>query len=323
MLKHAHILICLMVWLHPHGGVAEDALAFVPEADPVKQMDDAWQTIRDFEETRYFSVAGPPMQQDAERAANETKLFEDMVEHYDDLEDEDDEYLFVIESLFDPENVSRPASLRMDNMDEAKNAVQEMPASTSMYIDSVRPTFLPGTQIKPRMLEPEKKDVTSARSLFADILRPKADEIMNEEVKPILAVDEDKPADGVGDKLTKAGTINAPPKQRVVSPDEETLNQLKQAVKELGLEKQLNLGSGADGHQVLENKDSQAHPVEANNTTTTAPATIPEKSVANKVVPAVNKKPSKPRKPRRAKNPPEVTPVPAPPPKEESIFDIF
>ena len=316
-----------MLWLYPIAGFAEDDPARLVESEPVKQMDDAWQSVRDFEETRYFSVAGPPTQEDADRAIAETKLFEDMVENYDDLEDEDDEYLFVIESLFDPEDTSRPASLRADDSDGAERA-EEAPVSSSMYIDSVRPTFFPGFQIKPRIIEPDKKDVATTRSLFADILKPKADEILSDE-KPILAIDPDKPADGAlaksDDKLSKVGSINAPPKQRAVSPDEETLIQLKQAVKQLGLEKSLNLGSGADGHQVLENKVQEtAAQTNPSITADNAAAQVPkEKPIASKGISSAKKKSVKPRKRMRTKTLPDAAPAPAPQPKEESIFDLF
>ncbi|MBY0428709.1 MAG: hypothetical protein K2Q32_05770, partial [Alphaproteobacteria bacterium] len=80
MLKLTAILLCLILLLHPLSGFAEEMAApkteeqaiQKTEVEPIKQSDNAWQTVRDFEETRYFSVAGPPMQEDAERATAET-----------------------------------------------------------------------------------------------------------------------------------------------------------------------------------------------------------------------------------------------------------
>ena len=332
MLKRVLIFVCLMALLHPHFGFAEDAPAPLDESEPIKQSVGAWQNIQDFEETRYFAIAGPPTQEDSARAIAETKLYEDMVEYFDDLEGEDDDYLFIVEALFDRDDTSLPASLRDD--DDIEDAISDRidaPFSSSMYIDSVRPSFLPGTQIKPRPLEPEKKDNADARSLFADILKPKADDILGNEVKPIIAIDPEKlaaeEAAKAEDKKQKAGNINAPPKQRAVSPDEETLSLLKQAVKQLGLEKRFNLGNGVDGHQVLESNADQAAPASnapANDTAASAQA-APNKSPSStgKRYDSVKKKPLKPRKRARIKQKaPESQPAP-PPPKEESIFDIF
>ncbi len=332
MLKRVFISVCLMALLHPHIGFAEDAIAPVGESEPIKQSEGAWQNIQDFEETRFFAIAGPPTQADSARAIAETKLYEDMVEHFDDLEGEDDDYLFIVEALFDRNDTDMPASLRNDDdIDDALNNRMDAPFSSSMYIDSVRPSFLPGTQIKPRPLEPENKDNADARSLFADILKPKADDILGDEIKPIIAIDPDKlaaeEAAKAEDKKQKAGNINAPPKQRAVSPDEETLSLLKQAVKELGLEKRFNLGSGVGGHQVLEsNADQKA---QASNAPVSEAAES-DKAASNKSPASTvkrydntKKKALKSRKRARVKpKAPEEQPPP-PPPKEESIFDIF
>ncbi len=332
MLNRALLLVCLMVLLHPPKGFAEDTTAPEIMGDPIQQNKAAWQNLQDYEDTRFFAIAGPPMLEEAERSRAETQLFEDMVENFDNLEDEDDEYLFVIEALFDPEDSSRPASLRNDDdIDEATLDRNDAPImNTSMYIDAVRPTFLPGVQIKPRDLEPDKKENSDVRSLFSDLLKPKADQILDD-IKPIVAIAPDgtpqaSPDQNAKPDGAKAGNINAPPKKRIVSPDEETLIQLKQAVKELGLEKNLNLGSGADGHQVLEHQKEDPSGVQANNGAAKPPLAEPiaaqkppVSAIKNNNV--VKKKAVKPRK--RAKPQPKAVPVEPPPEKEESIFDIF
>lgn len=335
MLNRALSLVCFMALLHPYAVFAEDMPASEIPSEPIQQSQNAWQNLQDYEDTRFFAIAGPPPLEDAERSRAETQLYEDMVDNFDDLEDEDDDYLFVVESLFDPEDSSRPASLRNDDdMDEALLDANDSPIlNTSMYIDAVRPTFLPGVQIKPRELDTTKKENTEARSLFSDLIKPKADEILGD-AKPITAIAPegveaaaDKTAKAETD-ASKAGTINAPPKHRTISPDEETLNQLKQAVKELGLEKHLNLGSGADGHQVLEHKEDGHAVAQAGGVNPSTPP-LAEPIAAQKPASGtikgnklVKKKAIKPRK--RAKPKQQAAPVqPAPAEKEESIFDIF
>ncbi len=310
------------------GQSASQSAVQVPPA-LLAQNPTAWQNIKDFDDTALFAVAGPPTQEDAERARADTQLYEDMVNHFDDLEDEDDEYLFVIEALFDPEDSSRPASLRMDDdVDDNINENTPTPNLTSsIYIDTVRPTFFPGFQIKPRALDPDKKDNADARSLFADLNRPRVDDILNDE-KPIIP-DQAPPQAAVPllpgttkDVAEKAGKINAPPKQRPLSPDEETLGALKEAVKELGLENKLNLGKGAGGHQALES--NEVAPKEA-ATADAAPDVAQQKRtpLTAKQRAYLKKKARKAPQPRRRVKPVEAAPeTPPPPPKESGgLFD--
>lgn len=299
----------------------------------------AWQNIKDFDDTALFAVAGPPTQEDAERAKADTQLYEDMVNNFDELEDEDDDYLFVIEALFDPEDSSRPASLRMDdddvddNIDEATSTPN---LTSSIYIDTVRPTFFPGFQIKPRALDPDKKDNADARSLFADLNKPRADDILNDE-KPIIPGEPPVQAavpvlpgttKDAADAAEKAGKINAPPKaaaKRPLSPDEETLGALKEAVKELGLENKLNLGKGAGGHQALESNEEvskEAPPTGAALDVAQqkrTPLTAKQRAY-------MKKKMRKAQQPRRRVKPVEAQPEAAPPPPKESgglLDDLF
>ncbi|NDE90282.1 MAG: hypothetical protein EB059_03970 [Alphaproteobacteria bacterium] len=237
------------------------------QPEPGQPEQNEWQNLQDFDETVYFAVAGPPMQEDVVRARAETDLYEEMVANVDDLEEEEDnDYEFVVESIFGPDDL--PASLRVEDDDMIARWESNAAASqtSSIYIDAVRPTYFPGFQIKPRVLDETKKDNQDARSLFADIEKPpekpevkKPDEAeqaatdpAKREAKREFGAKQSNPA--------RAGKINAPPK-RPLSPDEETLGELKQAVKELGLEKQLNLGKGVDSHQVLEHQGDRAAPV--------------------------------------------------------------
>ena len=328
MLKRTVVTACLMILLHPYSGFAAGDAAQEIQSAPILERVGAWQNIRDFEETRYFSVAGPPTKDDAEHAIEETRLYEDMVQDYYELDDEDDaDYAFIVEALFEPEDASRPASLRNDDSDEAISEDAESPnLNSSIYVDSVRPTFLPGMQIKPRAPEPEKKQNTDARSLFADILKPKADEIMGEEIKPIVAIEPEHKVENASEnemkddeKNQKAGNINAPTKQRAVSPDEETLNLLKQAVKEVGVEKRFKLGNTVDGHQLLETSKEDQHP----DRIYTDPAR--DKAQMSKTFNASNHKKKSvkpPKRLRKKEKAPEVEAIPEPP-KEESFFDIF
>lgn len=328
------LMLCLVVVAQAVPCFAEDAAQqpAIPSQNPT-----AWQNIKDFEDTTMFAVAGPPTAEDAERAKADTQLYIDMVNNFDDLEDEDDDYLFVIEALFDPEDSSRPASLRMDDED-AEDNIDENPTpnlNSSIYIDAVRPTFFPGFQIKPRTLEPDKKENAEARSLFADLDKPKADDILKDDVKPIIPgeppAQSDVPVlpgttkDDAVDAAEKAGKINAPPKaapKRTPSPDEETLGALKEAVKELGLEKKLNLGKGAGGHQALENNE------EAPKTASTAPDVSQQKRTPLTAKQRANmkKKMRKAQQPRRHVKPVEAAPEAAPPPPKESgglLDDLF
>lgn len=340
--------ICLGVvcGVMPSLGVAQE-MVVAPEND-VSEMEHArrsqtWQTVQDFDETSAFSIAGPPMQENIEHAKAETDLYEAMVNHFEDLEDEDDEYLFVVECLYDADDASRPASLRLDeNADETTqdgigNQEENLSRSSSVYIDSIRPTYFPGFPIKPRSLDQDKKENPEARSLFTDIAKNKADEIMGDDIKPIMGTEPPKMAEksdasqiaGQNDSgkadlakkpdvSQKAGNINAPPKQHAISPDEETLGALKQAVKELGMEKRLNLGSNIDGHTTLEHQGQET--TQDGSPQTSA---IQKKTYSGaKHYKSVKKKPRKTQS-RHKKFSKPVPVEPAPPPKEESIFDIF
>ncbi|MDX1923479.1 MAG: hypothetical protein SFW65_10170 [Alphaproteobacteria bacterium] len=318
--------------------IAEEQSAIQVAPEVFTQNSDSWQNIKAFDDTALFAVAGPPTAEDAAKAKADTELYEAMVDNFDNLEDEDDEYLFVIEALFDPEDSSRPASLRMDDDvdDEVVESITSPNLNSSIYIDTVRPTFFPGFQIKPRELDPDKKDNTDARSLFADLNKPKADDILKDDTKPIIS-GPPQPQTAVPtlpastketteSKLEKAGKINAPPKQRPLSPDEETLGALKQAVKELGLENKLNLGKSVGGHEALENNED--HPQDK-LPQGTAPDVAKQKQtpITTKQRAFMNKKARKAKQPRRRVKPVEqvVPEEPPPPPKETGSFldDLF
>ncbi len=330
-------------------GPAEEQSAVQVAPEVFTQNPGSWQNIKAFDDTALFAVAGPPTAEDAEKAKADTELYEAMVDNFDDLEDEDDDYLFVIEALFDPEDSSRPASLRMDDDadDEGAEGAAAPSLTSSIYIDTVRPTFFPGFQIKPRAIDLDRKDNADARSLFADLNKPKADDILKNDSAPIIPGPPPPepnvpplPAstkETAESKLEKAGKINAPPKQaapkqRPLSPDEETLGALRQAVKELGLENKLNLGKGVAGHETLESNEQRpqdtapksAAPDVANQKQT--PITAKQRAL-------LNKKARKAKQLRRRAKPvqqvapeePAPPPPPPPPPKESSglLDDLF
>lgn len=245
---------------------------------------DYWQPLQDFEARLAFEAYGPPLPEDAEKARAETQLYADMVEYFDDVSDDEDMFGFVAEAYSVPVDVFRPSVMRVTgggtgdvfDDDPLPMAMQ----SSSLYVDSIRPTFLPGPLLKPRQLGEVKLGEAQKQALFAPPPEPEvlptedmeAGEVPKAALLPpvsrtgMAGVAAPEPPRGINapPKSEKTGITSVEEQQaRIVgvkdqkgtagteagqsalpaiprNPDEETLFALKQAVKELGLEKELN-----------------------------------------------------------------------------------
>lgn len=283
----------------------------------------AWQSFHDFEEARAFEIVGPPMKDGLKNAEDETALYLDMILYYEDIAEDDDDFSFVAEAFSVSLEELRPATLRIAEED-VDDVFSDDPLpgrlnSSSFYVDRIRVPALPGRALKPRILDDVKLGDAEKRSLFLEPEKPKpaVAETPEPEKKPeppkkVAAPEPLLPPSlgGRGQRLEPAeaekqtadapapkpdlaaGKINAPrPAARpYVNPDEETLVLLRQAVKELGLEKQLNFESSPFGSQTLvqvnEQKDGKPKMDMPPAASATAPATSP--AVAQTVAPQIN-----------------------------------
>lgn len=280
----------------------------------------AWQSFHDFEEARAFEIVGPPMKDGLKNAEDETALYLDMIQYYEDIAEDDDEFAFVAEAFSVSLEELRPATLRIAEED-VDDVFSDDPLpgrlnSSSFYVDRIRVPALPGRALKPRILDEVKLGDAEKRSLFLEPEKPKpaVAETPEPEKKvepkkvavqePLLppslggrgqrpepAEAEKQAADVPAPKTDlAAGKINAPrPAARpYVNPDEETLVLLRQAVKELGLEKQLNFESSPFGSQTLVQVNEQKDGKPKMDMPPAAPATAPSLSAAQSSVPQIN-----------------------------------
>jgi hypothetical protein len=224
-----------------------------------------WQSIVDYEEKHSFDNYGPPMRENAEKFAREQQLYEDMVQYFDLAAEDEPDFIAIVESYSVPVEAFRPAVIRPEGQavkeDETNpfgedDPLPEAVKSTSSYVEEVRPTFIPGKPLKMRSGGEVKLGNDQLGSLFADTDKMKQESAVLPKEKPVQVMGPPIPPDA-----PPAGEIDTPKKKAapaapagpVPGSDEETLLNLKQAVKELGLERQLNfdgstqaLGAGAD-----------------------------------------------------------------------------
>lgn len=242
-----------------------------------------WLNVHDYDEVRAFEDMGPPTRANAKAAMEETDLYRDMLAHFEDIADDEDDFAFVAEAFSVSLEELRPASLRVidEGVDDvfADDPLPGKVQSTSVYVNKIRLTTLPGLALKPRNLDDVKLGDIPRHSLFGEEAKPKAPappkaEAVAEkkEEKPPLAqtpgasappaahadTSVQNPAAAVTPLATAAeapaGQINKPQAatpSKYVSPDEETLVLLRQAVKELGLEKQLNFEASQYSNQTM------------------------------------------------------------------------
>ncbi len=340
MLPCVLLLFCL--WIAAFPAHADDDFVPLPP-------DDHWTTIGDYYERNAFSVYGPPLEEDMPRAREETRLYLDMVQSFYIISDDEDEFDYVAEAYSVPVGSFRPSSFRpggensIDVFDD--DPLPENYNSSSYYVDTIRPSYLPGGPFKIRTQDGSE---ARARSLFADQPK-KAPEPAAAAAKPDVPPPEETAADAAAAAIAgkppatqqtqQAGRINAPKKPGTALPgsDQETLEALQKAVRDLGLEKQFDFG-GKNQRTILEG-DAEPHAPDAaaSATPSAAPVTTqrkrpPSALKASKQVPA--KKKPVPRKKKPAKSPSvtasplpvapagpptPVTPAPAP---AESSFSV-
>lgn len=328
------------------------SLAFSPAhaAGPLADRE-AWQNLQTFDARQAFEVYGPPTLENAALYSEETVLWLDIVGNFEDVADDEDEFAFVAEAFSVPVSEFRPSSLRVSEeaSDDvfADDPLPDETDSTSVYVNAIRPSFLPGPPLKPRKLEDVKLGEGAMPALFKPVEPPKPDSggadtpaaagTAKSETKSATAGGAKVPAAagaakaqgkataGTGDNAAEdkeppAGSINAPAKPVMLSTDEETLGALRQAVKDLGLEKQLNFEAttgGASQALARMSDEEMAGITQANKqklTTTTASVMeapretvkeVPEKAAATEEkAPAAAKKVNAQAKPKKSKKPP-------------------
>lgn len=284
--------------------MAMPALLVAKEGEAVA-LSGFWQDVGDYEGRRAFEVYGPPLPEDADKARGETQLYLDMLANFNDVSEDEDEFGFVAEAFSVPVDAFRPESLRATTGNEG-DVFDDDPLpmglqSSSIYVDAVRLSFLPGPALKPRDIDEVSLGNNRRKALFAEqIQKSQAPEqkVVEEEAAPLpplpkkkkaLAIDGPEtmararrgpvaggnnlppvggtpyqfsgqqslppvgglppaaagavPAAGQGAGQA-AGQINAP-----LSPDEQTLHDLKEAVRALGLEKDLNFEASQYSNQ--------------------------------------------------------------------------
>jgi hypothetical protein len=271
-----------------------------------------WQSIIDNEEKYAFDTVGPPMPDQVGKYRQETKLYEDMVQNFDEVGEDEPDFTFVMEAYSVPVESFRPALIRPEgeaikesesNPFGEDDPLPEDVKSTSTYVDDIRPTYLPGEPLKMRSVKEVEKEGSQLGSLFKQTDKLKAETAaatVDQPAPPATppeAAPETKPHDDV-----PAGKINAPTKKPPPAPDsdEETLANLKKAVSELGLDNKLNL----DGKQQM---GAPTAPAPAPSPLpTTKPAAKPVAKAAVKSAPApAAKKAAKPAKRVTAPVPPK------------------
>lgn len=257
MLQCVLLLLCLS--LAAFTAHADDDFVPLPP-------DDHWTTIGDYYERNAFSVYGPPLEEDMPRAREEMRLYLDMVHNFYIISNDEDEFYYVAEAYSVPVGAFRPSSFRPGGADSVDvfddDPLPEDYNSSSYYVDAIRPSYLPGAPFKVRA--PDASEAR-ARSLFADPPK-KAPEAAKPDIPPHEETAADAAAAAVGaapaaaaQQTPPAGRINAPKKTGPVVPgsDQETLEALQKAVRELGLEKQIDFG-GKHQRTVLEG-DAEPH----------------------------------------------------------------
>jgi hypothetical protein len=248
------------------------AFASFAKAETDAAADDDWQNVQNFEARRAFEAYGPPTQENAKKSQEETQLYNDMVLSYDDIADDEDEFSFVSEAFSVPVESFRPASARINNQTEADDIFADDPLpdktiSSSGYVHDIRPSFLPGQLLKQQNFYAVKLGESGTKPLFAPTPPPppppkKAEARPEDAVNPFTPPPDESKKDDLA-----AGKINAPPKGSApaAGTDEETLHALRQAVKDLGLEKKLNFESSPTRNTMAEGKP-ETPPAAAGNT---------------------------------------------------------
>jgi hypothetical protein len=229
-------------------------LCTVPHAHAAAPTDGnsvLWKSIQDYEDKYAFDLYGPPLPQNRARFESEQQLYEDMVQHFDEVGEDEYDFTFIILAYDVPVDVFRPEIIRPgeavkeseDNPFGEDDPLPESVSSTSAYVEEIRPTFLPGGPLKQRSMQDVKLAPDQQGSLFS-------------EKKPALEVLPAPEAAAAGQSplpTAKTGATDVPKKQPQFDTDADTLANLKAAVKQLGLERKLNLdpksqrmGSGDD-----------------------------------------------------------------------------
>jgi hypothetical protein len=221
---------------------------------PVPADNEEWLNVFDFQERQAFNVYGPPLEEDAAQFGEQTKLYLDMVEFFFVVSEDENDFDMVAEAFSVPVDVFRPSSFRPEGtIDDSLFADDPLPQqfkSTSYYVDTIRPSFVPGATFKAKSLSQVKLGDSSApRSLFQDEKNPEEKPPEEPAKKDDKAGEETAQKDK--DENIPAGKINAPkrPENFMPGSDEETLHALQQAIRELGLEKQLNFESNQHNTQ--------------------------------------------------------------------------
>lgn len=208
--------------------------------------------VSDFEQRRAFDVMGPPVQEGVVKARAETKLYMEMVERFDAIAYDEDDFSFVAEAFSVPVDVFRPASLRAYGETGSTDVFDDDPLpgqtrTSSIYVDHVRLSFMPGGPLHPRNLDDVKLGNSDGQALFTSQETPKplldqpVEETEKAEEKKTEGIDVPKAANAP----ERLGLTNMDtPANAQISPDEQTLIALQKAVKDLGLEKQLNFDPG-------------------------------------------------------------------------------
>lgn len=294
------------------------AAADIPDAE-----DDNWLSIFDYQERESFSIYGPPLREDLKESQDNTQLYLDMVENFYEVSEDEDDFQFIVEAFSVPVDQFRPTSFRPDGGVEddlfPDDPLPQAHKTTSRYVDGVRLSTLPGSPFTPRAMASVKlgDDTGGPRSLFADVKKDEA--IAKETGKELPKEEADKKAADVADDKAKeadagpAGKINAPPKAPLPNSDMETLHLLQQAVRDLGLQKELNFENNMNRQTTasMGEKKETSKPDEGKDATpaqTVAPAAEPS---ANAPAPAVTEG-DKGKEPVSAG--PATAPSPASPP---------
>jgi hypothetical protein len=251
-----------------------------------------------------------------------------------------------VESYSVSVDIFRPAVIRPEGQavkeDESNpfgedDPLPEAVKSTSSYVEEVRPTFIPGKPLKMRQEGEVKLGNEQLGSLFADTDKMKKESaVLPKEKQPAQVMGPplppDQPPAGQIDQPKKKDAKTVPPIPAGPAPgsDEETLLNLKQAVKELGLERQLSfdgrtqaIGSGVqDVHDSTPAQGTVGPPLPqtAGPPMPAAPHAAPPRTKAKK--PVVKKPAPKPPvaapvkpKPKPKSSPPPVVKKSAGPPK--------
>lgn len=243
-LRTLFLVLCLAALGGSFSAPACAQGAVLPEED-----DSNWLSVFDFQEREAFSMFGPPLKEDMSEAQAQTQLYLDMVEHFYEVAEDEDDFQFIVEAFSVPVEQFRPNSFRPEGgvVDDLfpDDPLPQLHKTTSRYVDSVRMSTLPGAPFEARSLATVKlgDDTGGPRSLFTDdkkdaaIAKETGKEAPNDAAAKKEAEAEQKKKEA---EAAAAGKINAPPKAPLPNSDMETLHLLQQAVRDLGLQKELN-----------------------------------------------------------------------------------